>query len=218
MRIPLVATVLVVLMLLVAAGVAAMRHRALPSTPTSDTASAPAFALSTTPAMAAALPRAGAPAGEPATVAVTEADLHGHVALIYFGYTTCPDVCPTELSWMVRVLRSLGPAGAGITPIFITIDPERDTLAKLAEYARLFSPRLVAMRGDAAQTAAAAAAFGATYHRNVPVSAQPGFYLMDHTMTTFVLDRDGRVVLRLSSRDTTPVEAADRIRPLLGTP
>lgn len=147
---------------------------------------------------------------------VTESDLRGQVALVYFGFTTCPDVCPTELAWMSRVLRALGPAADRVRPVFITIDPDRDTPALLRDYATMFHPRMLALRGDAGQTAAAATAFGAVYRRNVPVSSQPGFYLFDHTLTTFVLGADGRIALRLASHDLAPADAAALIRPLIG--
>jgi protein SCO1/2 len=147
---------------------------------------------------------------------VTDADLHGRIALVYFGFTTCPDVCPTELAWMARVLRALGPAGERVQPVFVTVDPERDSVEKLRGYATLFHPRFRSLTGTPAQVAAAAAAFGVIYRKNVPVSGQPGFYLIDHTMTTYVLATDGRIVHRLASHDLAPADAADLIRPLIG--
>ena len=146
----------------------------------------------------------------------TEADLRGTVHLIYFGFTTCPDVCPSELGWMARVMRQLGPLAERVQPVLVTIDPERDTPEKLDAYARVFHPRMLALHGSAGQTKAAADAFGAVYRKQTPVSQQPGFYLMDHTLTTFVVGRDGRIVHRLASRDMTPAEAAALIRPLAG--
>ena len=143
-------------------------------------------------------------------------DLRGRIHLVYFGFTTCPDVCPTELGWMARVMRRLGPLEANVQPIFITIDPERDSAERLAEYATVFHPRMLALRGTPEQTKVAADAFGVVYRKQTPVSQQAGFYLLDHTMTTFVLDRDGRVVLRLASHEMTPDAAAALIRPLAG--
>ena len=143
-------------------------------------------------------------------------DLRGRVHLVYFGFTTCPDVCPTELGWMVRVLRRLGPLESQVQPVFITIDPERDDAARLAEYVALFHPRMLALRGTPEQTRLAADAFGVVYRKQTPVSKQPGFYLLDHTMTTFVLDRDGRIVHRLASHEVTPEQAAALIRALAG--
>ncbi len=145
-------------------------------------------------------------------------DLRGRIHLVYFGFTTCPDVCPTELGWMARVMRRLGPLEANVQPIFITIDPERDTAERVAEYATMFHPRMLALRGTPEQTKVAADAFGVVYRKQTPVSQQAGFYLLDHTLTTFVLDRDGRVVHRIASHEMTPEEAAALIRPLAGQP
>lgn len=196
MRLPLIATILVAVVILFSAVGLALRR---PAAPPPDAGPAPDFALVRSD-------------GRP----FPAAELRGRLALVYFGYTTCPDICPTELGWMTRTLRALGDTAGEVQPVFITIDPERDTPAKLGEYAALFDARLLALTGSPEQVAAAAKAFGVAYQRNVPVSAQPGFYLMDHTMTTFVLDRQGRIVLRLQSRDRTPAEAAALIRPLIG--
>ncbi|MBN8524747.1 MAG: SCO family protein [Planctomycetes bacterium] len=147
---------------------------------------------------------------------VTAASLRGTVCLIYFGFTTCPDVCPTELGWMMRTLRQLGPIADAVQPIFISVDPERDTPAKLSAYAAAFHPRMLALTGTPDQVKAAADAFGVVYRKQTPVSQQPGFYLIDHTMTTFVLDREGRIVHRLASADTTPEQAAAMLRALAG--
>ncbi|MCS6970102.1 MAG: SCO family protein [Planctomycetota bacterium] len=145
----------------------------------------------------------------------SEQDLRGRVHLVYFGFTTCPDVCPTELAWMTRVLRALGEDAAAVAPLFITVDPERDDAERLRAYAACFDERILPLRGDAAQTRAAAEAFGAIYRKQTPVSKQPGFYLVDHTLSTFVVDREGRIVQRLNSRDTPPRDAALLIRRLI---
>lgn len=142
-------------------------------------------------------------------------DLRGRIHLVYFGFTTCPDVCPTELGWMARVMRRLGQLEANVQPILITIDPERDSAERLAEYATVFHPRMLALRGTPEQTKVAADAFGVVYRKQTPVSQQAGFYLLDHTMTTFVLDRDGRIVHRIASHEMTPEVAAALIRGLL---
>lgn len=168
------------------------------------------------------LPQAGADAIAPFVLQrcdgtpFANADLRGRVHLIYFGFTTCPDVCPTELGWMVRVLRQLGPLAESVQPVLVTVDPERDTAEKLAAYAAAFHPRLLALRGTSEQVKTAADAFGVIYRKQTPVSQQPGFYLIDHTMTTFVLDREGRIVQRLASHEVTPEVAAALIRPLAG--
>lgn len=202
MRWPLIVTAASVLAIAIGAAVAVMRAERRDQASGAATAPAvPAFTLSRCQGD-----------GQP----FTAADLRGAVHLVYFGFTTCPDVCPTELGWMVRVLRRLGPLASEVRPLLVTVDPERDSAARLAEYAALFDPRITALRGTAEQTRAAADAFGVIYRRQTPVSQQPGFYLIDHTLSTFVVDRDGRIVHRLDSRDTTPEQAAALIRPLLG--
>lgn len=169
--------------------------------------------------------RSDLPAGQPVDLApftlqrsdgtpFANPDLRGRIHLVYFGFTTCPDVCPTELGWMARVLRRLGPLEAQVQPVFVTIDPERDTPERLADYASVFHPRMLALHGTPEQTRTAADAFGVVYRKQTPVSQQPGFYLLDHTMTTFVLDREGRIVLRLASHDVDPERAAALIRAL----
>ncbi len=145
-------------------------------------------------------------------------DLRGRIHLVYFGFTTCPDVCPTELGWMARVMRRLGPLEANVQPIFITIDPQRDSAERVSDYATVFHPRMLALRGTPEQTKTAADAFGVVYRKQTPVSQQAGFYLLDHTLTTFVLDREGRIVHRIASQEMTPEAAAALIRPLAGQP
>lgn len=204
MKLPLLVTAIVVVLAVTAAWLVSSHSRthhdgrsALPAT---EVDAPPVFSL---------VDSAGRPFGT--------ADLRGQVSLVYFGFTTCPDVCPTELGWMTRVMRKLGPLESQVRPIFITVDPERDTPAKLTAYAQAFHPRMLPLTGSAEQIAAAAAAFGVVYRKQTPVSQQPGFYLIDHTMTTYVLDRDGRIVHRLASADVDPDQAAALIRVLAGS-
>lgn len=201
MKVPLIATAAAAIIAIAAVWILAERRRARHD----GEAGAPAPAAAPAFALRAADGRA-----------VTDADLRGRVSLIYFGFTTCPDVCPTELGWMMRVLRQLGPLADGVQPVFVTVDPERDTPERLAAYARAFHPRLLALTGDPEQVRAAADAFGVIYRKQTPVSQQSGFYLIDHTMTTFVLDRDGRIAHRLASADVAPERAAALLRALAG--
>ena len=123
--------------------------------------------------------------------AVTEHDLLGKWSLIYFGYTFCPDACPTALSDMTLALRKLGPVSAQITPLFITIDPKRDTSTALSEYLKAFDPRIVGLTGSEAQTGAAAAA----YHVYAKPQTDAGAdYLIDHSAYVYVMDPEGRFV------------------------
>ena len=118
-------------------------------------------------------------------------DFAGKVVILYFGYTFCPDVCPTDLAQIARAVRDLGPLGRDVQPIFVTLDPARDTPRALREYAASFHPRLLALRGTEAETRRVAEAFKVTY-RKVP-RARAG-YDIEHAAFTFVLDREGRYV------------------------
>lgn len=124
--------------------------------------------------------------------AVTNRDLRGRWSLLYFGYTSCPDVCPTELQTMAEALDSLGPNLAGhVQPVFVTVDPERDTPERLADYVKLFHPRLMGLTGTPAQVAQAARAYRVYYAK-----ARPGdgdAYLMDHSSFVYLLDPEGAV-------------------------
>jgi protein SCO1/2 len=112
--------------------------------------------------------------------------------LVYFGFVTCPDICPTDLAEIGKALRSLGPSARDIQPIFITLDPPRDTQAILREYARAFHPRLIALTGSPEKIRAVAQAYKVFYEK-VPV---PGAteYTIDHTAFTYLIDREGKYV------------------------
>lgn len=133
---------------------------------------------------------------------VTLADYKGKVVSVFFGFTQCPDVCPTALAEMREVVAKLGPDGAKLQVLFITIDPERDTQALLAQYVPAFHPSFVGLYGDAATTAAVAKDFK-VYFQKVP-GKTPGSYTMDHSAGTYVFDPQGR--LRLFVR---PAPAGD---------
>jgi len=118
------------------------------------------------------------------------ADLAGKPYLAFLGFTHCPDVCPTALFELSALLKEIGPAADRITPLFISIDPERDTAELLKLYMTSFDPRIIALRGDAAQTKAAAAAFSAFYRKVATVSDS---YTMEHTAGLFLIRADGRL-------------------------
>lgn len=122
---------------------------------------------------------------------VTDKTYAGKWELVYFGYTFCPDACPTALSDMTRALEKLGPKAAQVQPLFITVDPTRDTQLVLADYLKSFDPRIVGLTDGVAQTTATAAA----YHVYVkPQSAGGGDYLVDHSAYVYVMDPQGKFV------------------------
>ena len=125
---------------------------------------------------------------DPAGRVRTLRDFGGKVVILYFGYTFCPDVCPTDLAQIARAIRDLGPLGREVQPLFVTLDPARDTPKALREYAASFHPRLIALRGTEAETRRVAEAFRVPY-RKVPLAR--GAYDIEHAAFTFVLDRDG---------------------------
>ncbi len=122
---------------------------------------------------------------------VTESNYAGRWLLVYFGYTFCPDVCPTVLLNVGQALQSLGAAGARLQPVFITVDPARDTASHLEKYLASFSPRIVGLRGDAQQLAAAARQFHVYYRAR---SLGNGDYAVDHSSYLYVIAPDGHLV------------------------
>ena len=143
----------------------------------------------------------------------TEADLKGRHALIYFGYSFCPDVCPTALADMLIALDELGPDAARVQPIFITIDPERDTPAALKDYIPNFHPRLIGLSGSADQVSKAARAYR-VYYAKVDDPEAGENYLMDHSSVIYLMDPDGRYLTHFS-HGTAPETMAKRLRELV---
>ncbi len=123
---------------------------------------------------------------------VTDASFRGRWMLIYFGYTSCPDICPTELTMIAAVLRDLGPNAARVAPLFITVDPARDTGKVLAAYVRLFDPRLIGLTGTPAEISRAARAYR-VFYRKVALRDENA-YLMDHSSFVYLMGPDGRFV------------------------
>ncbi|EXI65778.1 MAG: BsSco [Candidatus Accumulibacter adjunctus] len=123
---------------------------------------------------------------------VALADYRGKVVLIYFGYTWCPDVCPTSLSLLAQAIADLEAAERErVQPIFISVDPERDTPARLKEYAPFFHPALIGLSGSREQIAAVASAYGSSYQKQPPNAE--GNYAVDHSSATYVVDPQGRL-------------------------
>lgn len=123
----------------------------------------------------------------------TLADFRGKVVVLFFGYTQCPDVCPTALSTVAEAKRRLGADGAQVQGVFVTVDPERDTPELLSNYVPAFDPSFVGLYGDAAATERAAKEFKVLY-RKVP-GGTPETYTMDHSAGMYVFDRAGRLRL-----------------------
>ena len=134
---------------------------------------------------------------------VTDKDFRGRDMLVFFGFTSCPDICPASLQLMSTVLEKLGPKADRITPIFITIDPERDTAPKLDEYVKHFSSRIVGLTGTPEEIAAAAKAYR-VYYNKVPNKVVPGDYTMDHTGIIYLMDANGDYVTHFTP--ATPVD------------
>ena len=119
------------------------------------------------------------------------ADFKGKVLVVFFGYTQCPDVCPTTMAELAEVKRSLGPDGDRVQGIFVSVDPERDTAPLLKAYLASFDPSFVALRGSEEQIKAAAKEFK-VYYAKVPGKTAES-YTMDHTAASFIFDTQGRV-------------------------
>ena len=145
--------------------------------------------------------------------AVTQDTFQGSYQLIYFGFTYCPDVCPTELWRVAQVMDALGESAERVQPILITVDPERDTPEALAQYVGLFHPRMVGLTGSAEQIADVAAAYRVFYMR-APLGEsgndESGDYLMDHSSFTYGLGPDGEVI-----RVFTPTQPIEEIAEFL---
>ena len=149
-------------------------------------------------------------AGKPRTLA----DFRGKAVVVFFGYTQCPDVCPTTLAELAEVMKKLGPDADRVQVLFVTIDPERDTPDLLSKYVPAFDPRFMGLYGDAAATARTAKEFKIIYQKQP--GATPGSYTMDHSAGTYIFDPQGRLRLYVSYGQGPEVFAHD-LRELLKT-
>lgn len=127
--------------------------------------------------------------GKPRTLA----DFKGKAVVVFFGYTQCPDVCPTTMAEMASVMQQLGPLADKVKVVFVTLDPERDTAALLSKYVPAFDPRFLGMFGDRAATEKVAKDFRVFYQK-VP-GREKGSYTIDHTAGSYVFDPQGRIRL-----------------------
>jgi protein SCO1/2 len=139
-------------------------------------------------------------------------NLKGKIAVVFFGYTQCPDVCPTTLGALAETQRLLGPDGDKLVGVFVSVDPKRDTATLLKAYVGAFNPNWVALRGSAEDTAAAAKEFK-VFYQVVPGKTEAS-YTIDHTAASFVFDTQGKVRLYVR-HNTPPADLAADIKALL---
>jgi len=142
---------------------------------------------------------------------VTDADLKGKWSLVYFGYTHCPDACPTALNDIAVALDELGPKRAAVRPVFITVDPERDTPEVLKSYVTAFDTPILALTGTAEEIAQAAKSYRVYYAKHPETG---GDYSMDHTSIIYVMDPQGRFTASFT-HESSPEEIAERLKKLL---
>jgi protein SCO1 len=137
---------------------------------------------------------------------VTDADLKGKPFLVFFGFTNCPDICPTALFDMSEVLRRLGPDAEKVNAIFISVDPARDTPEKMKDYLQSFHERISALTGTQADIDAVTKAYKA-YAKRVPLDG--GDYTMDHSAIVYLMDKNGRFVAPFNLKRPADEAAAD---------
>ena len=142
---------------------------------------------------------------------VTDADLKGKWSLVYFGYTHCPDACPTALNDISIALDELGPKRAAVRPVFITVDPERDTSEVLKSYVTSFDAPILALTGTPEEIAQAAKGYRVYYAKHPEVG---GDYSMDHSSVIYVMDPQGRFTASFT-HENSPEEIAERLKKLL---
>ena len=141
--------------------------------------------------------------GKPRTLA----DFRGKVVVIFFGFTHCPDVCPTTLAELAAAMKKLGGDGDRVQVLLVTVDPERDTPQILSQYVTAFDPRFLALRGTAEETARVAKEFKIIYQK--VAGARPDSYTMDHSAGTYIFDTQGRLRVYVSYGQGPEVFAHD---------
>ncbi|MEK6209962.1 MAG: SCO family protein [Pseudomonadota bacterium] len=135
------------------------------------------------------------------------ADFRGRVVVMFFGFTHCPDVCPTTLAELAAAVKKLGTEGDKVQVLLVTVDPERDTPQVLSQYVTAFNPRFLALRGTAEETARVAKEFKIIYQK--VAGARPDSYTMDHSAGTYIFDTQGRLRLYVSYGQGPEVFAHD---------
>ncbi len=163
-------------------------------------------------------PTASEPIGGPFTLinqdgeTVKDTNYRGKYLIVYFGYTYCPDMCPTGLTVMARTMDLLGPDADKVQPLFITIDPTRDTPEKMKQYVASFHPRIVGLSGSPDQIATVAKAYKVYYAKGENVDNND--YMMDHSTAIYLMDPNGAFITTFAE-DADPKSMADTLRGLL---
>jgi protein SCO1/2 len=140
---------------------------------------------------------------------VTDRDFRGRYLLVYFGFTYCPDVCPTELQAISVALERLGQLGKNVQPLFVTVDPERDTTAVLARYLKHFDPRILGLTGRSTQIAKAIKAYRVYAAKDTRDAGAAG-YVINHSTAIYFMDTDGHYIAHFNY-GTTPQDMAARM-------
>lgn len=140
---------------------------------------------------------------------VTDEDFKGKLLLIFFGFTNCPDVCPTEMQTISLVMEELGTDADQVIPIFVTVDPERDDVATMAEFVAAFHPSLVGLTGSAEEIDEIKRKY--RVYGEKQENGDPEYYLVNHTSFTYLMDRDGSLI-KVFSFGVSPEEVASTIR------
>lgn len=146
--------------------------------------------------------------------AVTDQDFPGRFQLISFGYTFCPDICPTTLAEMSLIMDKLGKQGERLQPLFVTVDPERDTPEVLRRYTAFFHPRIIGLSGSPELVRRVADHFKVRYEKHWEPGAAKDKYSVDHSAGMYLLGPDGRYITKFAYA-TPPAEVAERIRRLM---
>ena len=144
---------------------------------------------------------------------VTDADFHGRYMLVFFGFTHCPDICPAELQVIAQALDKLGDKGKKVVPVFITLDPERDTPRAMADYLKSFGPNFVGLTGTPEAIAAAAKSYRVAYTK-VDNKESASDYSVDHSALVYFMDPEGRYVTHFSY-GTSADELAEKLNKIL---
>ena len=133
---------------------------------------------------------------------VTDQDFRGKYMLVFFGFTSCPDVCPAGLQLISAALDKIGNKADRITPLFITLDPQRDTPAKVASYVKNFNPRIVGLSGTPDEIAKVAKAYRVCYQKVPTAGGAPGDYSLDHSSIIYLMDPNGEYVTHFAPTTT----------------